>query len=396
MRVCIIWKNDYPWDVRIEKIAGSLRDAGHDVHLICSNKECRPRHERTHNISIWRLPQVRLGWLHAVINTPFFFNPVWLSMIFRVVRQTRANIIIVRDVPLVALAMVVGKFLNVPVLLDMAENYPAMYREKAKKGGWRARLTWFLKNPLVISWIERYAVKHCEGILVVVEESLERLVRIGARRDRIWVVSNTPIIQRFRIEPQSEKKASINLLYVGYVQAGRGLDVAVRGLCKIRDADFDVTLTIVGDGPYTVELKRIVKSCGMEDYVNWQGWIDNAFVPERIQQCDVAIIPHERTEHTDTTIPNKLFDYMACGKPVVVSDALPLKRIVTTERCGVVFESGSEDSFAAAVKDQIDNRAHWSEMGGRAISAIRTRYNWKIDSESMLDAIKNICASMEV
>ena len=53
--------------------------------------------------------------------------------------------------------------------------------------------------------------------------------------------------------------------------------------------------------------------------------------------ADICIIPHEKCELTNTTVPNKLFEYFCYGKHVIVSDAAPLKRIINETNSGIVF-----------------------------------------------------------
>jgi glycosyltransferase involved in cell wall biosynthesis len=97
------------------------------------------------------------------------------------------------------------------------------------------------------------------------------------------------------------------------------------------------------------------------------------------------VIPHHSNEHTNTTIPNKVFDFMACGKPVIVSDARPLKRIVEKSGCGVTFQAENGDDFAGKLISLIRGRTG-EQMGLRGKRAVREIYNWEKDGE-ILDQI---------
>src|SRR5688572_32489493 len=127
MRICKIWDGDYPWDVRVEKVARSLTEAGHEVHLVARNRQRLPVHERlaeahVHRLKPWRFLGQRLD---AMTMFPAFFNPRWLSSILSTARASRAEMLLVRDLPLAPTAIWVGRLLRIPVVLDMAENYPA-------------------------------------------------------------------------------------------------------------------------------------------------------------------------------------------------------------------------------------------------------------------------------
>ena len=101
----------------------------------------------------------------------------------------------------------------------------------------------------------------------------------------------------------------------------------------------------------------------------------------------VGVIPHPKNDHTDTTIPNKLFDYMACGRPVVVSSAAPLERIVTQERCGLVFTAGSPENLADVLAHLSADRTAREEMGRNGAKAVRRRFHWERDAGALRDAV---------
>jgi len=110
MIICHIWDADYPWDVRVEKVCQSLQTK-HEVHLICRNEKRSPRHEVLDGTIIHRLPSLPkwLGPCHKIAGLPFFFNPTWLGAIWSTVKRSRADLILVRDIPLALTAILVGR-----------------------------------------------------------------------------------------------------------------------------------------------------------------------------------------------------------------------------------------------------------------------------------------------
>src|SRR5207245_4432058 len=61
-----------------------------------------------------------------------------------------------------------------------------------------------------------------------------------------------------------------------------------------------------------------------------------------VQQADIGLIPHRVTAHTNSTIPNKLFEYMLLGKPVLATDMGPVRRVLEEVGCGLVYRSPEE------------------------------------------------------
>ena len=87
----------------------------------------------------------------------------------------------------------------------------------------------------------------------------------------------------------------------------------------------------------------------MEDYVELKTWVGHQNLRKYFEESNVCVIPQPYNDYINTTIPHKLFEYMSQAKPVIVSDAKPLKRIVEETGAGLVFNSYDQVSFAEQV-----------------------------------------------
>ena len=101
-----------------------------------------------------------------------------------------------------------------------------------------------------------------------------------------------------------------------------------------------------------------------------------------VRRSDVGVIPHHATEHWNTTLPNKLFDYMAAGIPVLSSDTIPVKRTVNGTGCGLIYRDRDHDDFARQAM-QLAKPAVRHRLGSAGRTAIVERYNWELDAERM-------------
>jgi glycosyltransferase involved in cell wall biosynthesis len=106
-----------------------------------------------------------------------------------------------------------------------------------------------------------------------------------------------------------------------------------------------------------------------------------------VRDADIGLIPHRANEAWNTTIPNKLFDYMAAELPVITSDAVPFARIVQETGAGVVFKSRDPESLAAAIRTLFDGGLRRA-YGAAGLAAVQSRYNWEYDSRALLDALR--------
>ncbi len=387
MRIVALYAEDYPWDVRIDKLLTGLVERGHEVTLVCRNMAGRPVRSLEGGLDCRRVldPAVP-GVLRKALSVPAFFNPFWRHTLDRALRDEKADLLIVRDVPLAPLAIQAGGRAGIPVVVDMAENHPAMWRNVIANDPWRLP-SLVMKNPVAAAWMERYAIQRADAVFVVVEEMEQRLIRLGVSPGKISVVSNTPRLDdidmhgRDRMLGPSSGTMSgdrIEMIYVGFVTRNRGLQYVIEAMASFPAAPPAFRLHIVGEGPALPALRGLVRKHRLQDSVIFHGWVDHRRVPGMLARADIGIIPHLRSEHTDTTIPNKLFDYMARGLPVLAADPVPLARIVRQEDCGVVYADRDIADCAKAMQ-QLANARIRKQMGERGRAAVLRRYNWETD-----------------
>jgi glycosyltransferase involved in cell wall biosynthesis len=400
MRICKIWDADYPWDIRVEKVVLSLVKAGHSVDLVCRNHARRKRIESNGDWTIRRLPSLPpiLGPLHTLCGFPFPMNPVWLKAIGSTIRNARAELILVRDLPLAIPCAILGKIYRIPVVLDMAEDYPAMLADSLRYNS-IGRLGRMVRQPAIARFIEHLTVRLVDHIIVVTEESRARLTHAGVPSTRLTVVSNTPRIDQWEINglPRNQplKEERTNLVYLGGLDGVRGIDVAILAIRYLKNNGHLVDLTVIGDGAVAAYLSELARKLGVSDRVHFVGRLPIhektgfAQVQDIMARSHIGLVPHYVTEHTQTTISNKLFDYMVLGLPVIVSDMKSTARIVREENCGDVFRDRDVDDLARSILG-LTNPQIRAQKGANGQAAVRRRYNWSYDSKILIQTIEKV------
>jgi len=395
VKIALVWKDDYPWDIRVEKIGKTLVACGHETHILARNLKKNKTEEVVERMIVHRLPPLRSDFFNTLSSIPAFFNPRWVWSLYRLCKRQTIDLIIVRDLPLMLGGLLVGRLLHIPVVFDMAELYSAMWADLNKAEG---RFSdYLLKNPRVGKALERIAVKYADHTLVVVEEAKARLIEMGAAEHKISIVSNTPSIKEFeRLQPADQAVARWNgkivLLYHGHVNTARGLETVIQSMPALVDQFKNLLLVLIGDGDGLIPFKILTKQLQLEQHIEFTGWLPFDQIPPLIKAATMCVIPHLATEHKQTTIPNKLFDYMACGKPVIVSDAGPLRRIVEEENSGLVFVSGDVNSFIQAATRMISDPSLRQQLGGNGLEAVKREYNWEHDAAILNKRLEQLAA----
>ena len=389
--VLLLWDADYPWDIRVEKVTETLMDHGVVMHVLARNRKRWPRRDQVGRLFIHRLPALPrwLGPLNDMVSFPAFVNPLWARSTLKTGREIGTDLIIVRDLPLAPLALWVGRRLGVPVVLDMAEAYPEMIRNVWLFGPWKLRNV-LLRNPRLAERVERYVIRRIDRILVVVEESRDRLISLGVDPARITIVSNTPEPGRFRPATSvGSSNPTLRTTYVGLLGYSRGLEVAIRGIAAYRDQGGHATLELYGTGKAESKLKALTRDLRLEERVGFHGWLDNRDLPRVMAEADVCVVPHRVCGHWQATIPNKLFDYMAAGRPVLVSDVKPMARVVGRTGAGLIFRDNDPADFARCLGLLADPGLR-QELGAQGRKAVETEYRWEHDASRLVNAIREL------
>lgn len=398
MNICFVYKEDYPWDVRVEKIINTLVDSGNSVTLICKNINQKPAFEKTEKFEIYRLPNTdRMPkLLSALVNAPLWLNPFWLYLLVKVVISKRSEVLIVRDLPLMLSGIIIARLFKRKVIFDMAECYPEMYRSAIENDN-VSLLTRIYKNPSAASLYEYICAKLSDHIFVMINESRNRLISKGINSEKISIVSNTPIIvNRDSILRTKHESQQLRIVYLGFLTKIRGIDLTIRAIREFIDhpeGGNDIRFDVIGKGSAKTELEMLVKSLNLEAHVFIHGWLDHEEVKRIVSEANIGSLTYKYCSHWNNTIPNKLFDYMLSGLPVLTTNITTISRIVNETNCGLCTDSDKD--IAQLTKNLIalkqpDLR---SALGQCGQDAVLKKYNWDFDSKLMLGNIQQLLFS---
>jgi len=235
--------------------------------------------------------------------------------------------------------------------------------------------------------MEQWILPKMDGVIGVSEASAARVrALVDTAKTRVGVVGNTPRIDKHMSGEESaaaEKVRGItglNLLYVGGVTAGRGLITVVQALAEIQRRVGKVTLVVIGDGIGLEGLRQEVEQAGLSDSVYLAGWLDQQYIPNVIAAADVCLVPHYVDTHIDTTLPNKIYDYMVHSKPVVVTHSISLRELVEDNQCGLWYHDKDPQELAKVIS-QLAVPEVAQHYGRNGHEAVQSRLNWAADAD---------------
>lgn len=359
LRVCSLTSAHPPGDDRIFfKEARSLSRAGAAVTIVCRSGDASPsaadgvafeRFRGPDGLCERALDVVRLGE-RALATHPDLIHCHEPDALVAALRASDGRI---------------------PVIYDSHEMWGAV------AAGRFPRFLW----PLVEGVFRRGEEKligACAGAIGA-SWTISEYLRTVLESSRVETLLNVPVSEVFGSVPPREWGSVTYLCHDGHLSADRGLKVMVEA-AHLVSRKHPVVLKIVGDvfGAEREWLEGYLRLHHCEDLVERTGWLPYPEVGRALASCHIGLVALQRTPNNVVTSSNKVFNYMMFGIPFVGPDfRLSKQRLVREERCGVLADSSSSESYALAIARMIEDRTETEAMSRRAATASSARYRWE-------------------
>ena len=368
-----------PEEIRAEKICSSLANMGNRVIIACKWSGEDLIRETKQGYLVCRIGKDKR------LATCFPGNPIWTNAINDLVHDFKPDIIICREmIPLLSCTQA-AKGRNIPIILDMAEHYPAAMREW-KKYSQNPLSRFFVHTLPLPELIESHAVKHADAIITVCEEQNQRLQsQYSYPKEALFIVHNTPeksifndVIPRCNIPP-------ITFGHHGYFTLERNLENLVLGFDIAAKRFPDITLLLAGTGETLEDVSRLVQTVSSRDRIHLTGPYKAKDLSDLYNRTDIGILPYAEQEFRQFTLPNKAFDYMACGKPIISSGLLPMKRLLDETGAGIYGPCSSPEDISLMIERMME--ADIQTMSARGHQAFLSKYHWENEVEQLQSAL---------
>ena len=383
--ILMLLDKEFPPDVRVRREAIALIEAGYRVILLCRNLQKQKTSEVIDGIHIQRLPAFHIAStaIRKIISKPVFFNPAYIIKAMGIIRTNSICGIHVHDLPLAPLAIILSQILQVPAIVDFHEDYPAMIRSEKRQG-----LQGLLFNNLhLLEYIEKWVLAHSKNVISVSHENTARIESMGLSDLKCITLMNVVDLDEFILprEIYADDPPPYKILYTGIIGPARGLELIIHSLSKLTEKHKNsIILHIVGDGKARIKLEQQCHKYNLERQIQFLGMVPRDHLSSFVLQSHICIIPHEPNDHTNSTIPNKIFEFMAAKKPVIVSNTIPMQKIVNATQCGVVFDYQKPDSFNEALVSLIESKDLRNKLGENGFRNVQETYNWNHEKRKLI------------
>jgi len=178
--------------------------------------------------------------------------------------------------------------------------------------------------------------------------------------------------------------------FVGNLALWQGVDILIESAFQLLSIGKKLKLLIIGEGVLkSFLMKKVLDSGYLREFI-FTGMIEYENIPFLINITDICVAPFisERNRKTGVS-PLKVFEYMACGKPVVASRIEGLE-FIEEEGAGCLVELGDVIGLGKALEDLLRNRDKRIEMGRRGLEIAREKFSWDsraVEISEILSAI---------
>ena len=271
-----------------------------------------------------------------------------------------------------------------PLLLEV--NYPH-FDELIWK--WQQRNSRFLRVPFLVTglrWWAGWQYRQAAGAIATRKDIVPESIR-----DRTWLVHWGADPERFRpLEDPNRQRLRQDLgvdgvpvvLFMGSFRSWHGVEILPELVDLTRKAVPDVKFLLVGDGEgKDTAYEELIKR-GLGSWVVFTGAWRHDRMPELLSCADVGIAPYDATRYQPLITygffwsPAKLFEYAACGLPVVCTDYDLLSEIVDDGVTGRLVPPGDTRAFSEAVVELCRHPEERQRMGKMARQRVVIRFNW--------------------
>jgi len=388
MRIGMILDESFPPDSRVENEALVLIEEGHNVVLLCFDfTGSQPEFDRMLGIDIVRLRIPRLIYkLSALAYTFPIFHLYLKPEISKFIESYQIEILHIHNIQVARAVFWANKKYKLPVILDLHENRPEIMKYYRHVSNFSGKM---LIDPKKWRRFEHEFIREADNTIVVTEEAkkyyLEEL-EIGERK--ITVVPNSVRLDFYKnpkldIDLIERFSKSFTILYLGDTGLRRGIETLIKAIPLLINDIPNVKLVIVGKNNTDDILFKLVGELGIDKYVDFEGWKDLSEFPAYIHESDIGVSPLHRNLHHDTTYANKVFQYMAFGKPVVVSDCEAQAKLIKKYDCGLVFKDRNHEDLAKKILILYEDKMIYNRMSKNAMNSIENELNFETISKDL-------------
>ena len=386
---------DEPGGTRHHELARYLCSKGHQVTIIASpisyltgDQEGKHVRKQIDNMGVTIIRSYTLPVLHrSFFWRVFSFLSFMISSLF--------NGLMVRNVDLVwgttppifqgPTAWLLARLKGCPFLLEVRDLWPAF-----------AVAVGVLHNKFLIrisEWLERFLYRNADRVIVNSPGYIEHVTARGA--ENVTLIPNgadptmfDPQAKGAAFKEEHGLKDHFVVLYAGAHGMSNDLDV-VLDAAGLLQSDQSIRIVLLGSGKEKPRLMADAEEQGLKNIL-FLPPVSKLDMREALAGADVCLAILKPIEMYKTTYPNKVFDYMAAGRPVILAIDGVIRQVVEEANAGVPVPPGDPAAMAAAIRMLASDPKRCQELGKNGRNMVETRFSRNELAEKFITLLESM------
>ncbi len=345
--------NNISTDQRVEKVCSSLEKNGYEISLIGTNLNGLPELNRNYKTQRFPLFFQKSFLLFAEFNSKLFWKLLFLA--------DKNTVLLSNDLDSLLPNYLISRIKKIPLVFDSHEIYSEL---PSVQGRFSKKVWKKLERFLIPKMKHFYTVSNSYALYFEKEYGI--LPKIITNCSNYYFQENSV-----------EKNKKI-IIYQGVLKEGRGLYFLVKAMTFIPEYE----LWIVGYGTYEEKLKKLISELNLKN-IKFLGWKS----PEELRQITpLASVGVSLEENLGLSyyyaLPNKIFDYIHSGIPIVGTYLPEIKSIIDENQIGEVISKHDPEEIAEKIKSVITKGTHFYQEN---LKKTAKKYCWEKQEEKLLE-----------
>jgi len=367
----------------VYEVSRNLVELGNDIHIICMKGHKKQRtSEKLDGINVHRM---YTGADQARV----------------IQRDARARKILDKLIPTITRIMAI--FFGLRIAYIVNKNRCDLIYERSSSLGAGSIASILTRKPLVLEVndpiVTSLSLKRAKKMVTTKKSMLRGEVANEKTIEVSWAANTqmfNPSVNAEDVIEEYDLEDKHVILYTGSFAPWHGVEDIIKAAKIVTGNVKNIIFFMVGTGPEMPRYKGTVSQLNLGDFFIFTGPKEYEKIPQFICASDITLAPFnpERNElmreHGFYFTPLKIFEYMACGKPLISTSVGNVKNIIEDGVSGILVPPGNSDALAKNILRLLSDEDLRKKLGSNAREVVETKYSWKMHVERLQEIFEGV------